>query len=87
MFVAYLVNCLLYVNINVPRHKPTKESFLFDKLPHFCFVSYEIRVSNDSQSKISKVHHSPFLFNATVEADLLDLHTDTEEGKGGRIIC
>lgn len=35
MFIADLVNCSLYMNINVLRHKLTEENEFSDKLPDF----------------------------------------------------
>lgn len=46
MSVAYLVNCFLYMNINVLRHKPTKE---FASTLLLVSVLYEVIVLNDSQ--------------------------------------
>lgn len=53
MFIADLVNCSLYMNINVLRHKPTEENELRDRFPHLSnFVSHESLMENKTKTKI-----------------------------------
>lgn len=61
MFIADLVNCLLYMNINVLRHMLTEENEFSDKLPDFSnFLMNPLLEKKKKKNLISKAHQSPF---------------------------